>query len=297
MLLFAQATGRGNTAEGATREVVAWGQQLQESIVHSLTEVSTKVVGYLPNLVGMLVILVIGYFISKVLQRTATAILSRMKFDVASEKTGLQETMQTVGIKASASQVVGKLVFWLFMLTFLISAADALGLENVWRTIDSFVAYLPNVIGAAVIVVVGLMLANFVRTLVAGGANRIGLAYGKALSKLVYGVLLVVIGSLAIGQLQLETALLNRVIEIVLISTGAALALAVGLGSRDVARHIISGVYARDVFQHGSRVTIGEDEGTVERVGTVNTDVKTNSGVVLHIPNGQLFDVMVREQS
>ena len=88
--------------------------------------------------------------------------MSWANFDTASEKTGLRETMQNVGIELSASHVVGKLVFWLFMLTFLISAADALGLQNVSRTINSFVAYLPNVIGATVIVVVGLMLANFV---------------------------------------------------------------------------------------------------------------------------------------
>jgi small-conductance mechanosensitive channel len=300
MFLFAQvsevADRASNAAEGATEGVVAWGVHLQDSIVQSLTEMATKVAGFVPNLLGMLVILVVGYIVSKLLQRAATAILRRLRFDVASEKTGLEETMQKVGIKISASQVVGKLVFWLFMLTFLISAADALGLDNVSRTIDSFVAYLPNVIGAAVIVVVGLMLANFVRTLVAGGASRIGLEYGKSLSNLVYGVLLVVIGSLAVSQLQLETALLNRVIEIVLVATGAALAIAVGLGSRDVARHIISGVYARDVFQHGSKITIGDIEGTVEKVGTVNTDIAAQGGVILHVPNGQLFDTMVRQQ-
>ena len=149
MFLFAQVSegveGAANAAGGATENIVAWGTHVQESIVQSLTEMATKIAGFVPNLLGMLVILVVGYIVSKLLQRAATAILKRLRFDTASEKTGLQETMQKVGLKSTASQVVGKLVFWLFMLTFLISAADALGLENVSRTIDSFVNYLPNV--------------------------------------------------------------------------------------------------------------------------------------------------------
>ena len=189
-----------------------------DSMQQSMTELWTKVAGFVPNLVGMFIILAVGYAVSKLLQRLATGVLKRVRLDKASEKTGLNETMERVGIQRTASEIVGVLVFWLFMLTFLISAADALGLENVSKTIDSFVAYLPNVVGALLIVVVGLLLANFVRTAVEAGLDRAGLEYAKAVSKLAYGVLIVVIGSLTVGQLQIETTLINRVIEIGLIT-------------------------------------------------------------------------------
>ena len=272
-----------------------WSGAIGNSMQQSMTELWTKVAGFVPNLVGMLVMLVVGYVVSKVLERVATAVLKRVRFDKASEKTGLTETIARVGIKRTASEIVGVLVFWLFMLTFLISAADVLGLENVSKTIDSFVAYLPNVVGALVIVVMGLLLANFVRTAVEAALDRAGLEYAKAVSQLAYGVLIIMIGSLVIGQLQLETTLINRVIEIGLWAAAAALALALGLGTRDVARNVVAGVYARESFRAGSQLTIGEHQGTVEAVTAVNTKIRTEDGTTVYIPNAQLVDTMVRE--
>jgi len=270
--------------------------EIASTIQQSMTELWTKVAGFVPNLVGMLVILIVGYIISKVLQWSAVAILDRVRFDKAGEKTGLNDAMQKVGIKRTASEIVGVLIFWFFMLTFLLSAAEALGLENVSQTIDSFVEYLPHVIGAAVIVVVGLLVANFARTAMQTALERLGVDYGKAASKLVYGVLIVVIGSLAISQLQIETGLINRVIEIGLLAVGAALAISLGLGTRDVARNVVAGVYARDSFKAGSKISIGDNQGTIEAVTAVNAKIRRDDGGVIYIPNAQLIDNVVHEK-
>ena len=77
--------------------------QITESIQHSMIELWTKVGGFIPNLVGTLVILIVGNIISKLLQWIGVAVLKRVRFDTASEKTGLSEAMQKVGIRRSAS--------------------------------------------------------------------------------------------------------------------------------------------------------------------------------------------------
>jgi small-conductance mechanosensitive channel len=270
--------------------------QLAESIQSSMTELWTKVGGFVPNLVGMLAILIIGCIVAKVLQWLTVAILKRVRFDRASDKTGLSESMHRVGIQRTASEIMGILIFWIVMLTFLISAADALGLDNVSKTIDSFVVYLPNVVGSAVVLVIGLLVANFVRTALGTALERIGVDYAAAASNIAYGVLVVVIASLAIGQLQLEVTLVNRVIEIVLMAAGAALAISLGFGTRDLARHVVAGVYARDSFKPGTRLTIGETHGTVEAVTAINTKVRRDDGQTIYIPNAQLVESTVREQ-
>ncbi len=275
----------------------SWAQQWRDTFVSAMTELWTKVASFVPNLVGMIVILIIGYFVSKLLQRIAAAILRRIGFDTASQRIGVRDMLDRAGIVTTASAIVGKLVFWLFMLTFLISAAETLGLQNVSQTIDSFVGYLPRVIGAVVILVVGLLIAHFLRDVIRGGAESIGVEYARAVSQIAYGVLLVVIVTLAIGQLQIETTLINRVVEITLMAAGAALALALGLGTRDLARHIVAGVYVRDLYRAGARVTVGDQEGTVDQVGAVSTSITTDGGRIVHIPNGQLIESVVREES
>ncbi|MCH2131002.1 MAG: mechanosensitive ion channel [Pirellulaceae bacterium] len=292
MYLFAQA----NSVTDGAAKVTEWSAQLKDSVVGSVSELTTTIAGFLPSLIGALIILVLGYFVSKLLQRVACGLLRQLQFDTASEKAGLSASLDSVGVKLTPSDVVGKLVFWLIMLVTLISAADALGLENVSHTIDSFVNYLPNVIGAALIVVIGLMLSSFVKKLLEGAADRIGIEYAKPVSQLVYGILIVVVGALAIGQLQIETELLNRVIEIVLIAFGAALAISVGFGTRDTARNVVSGVYARESYENGARLIIGDDQGAVDYVGTVNTKVNMADGTALFIPNGQLLEMTVKRQ-
>lgn len=275
-------------AEGA-----AWSEQVSQSLV----ALWTKVMGFIPNLVGMLLILIIGLIISKLLQRAAVVVLRRVHFDKAGEKTGLTETFTKVGFLRTPSEIVGLLVFWLVMLTFFISAADALGLDNVSRTIDAFVTYLPNVIGAAVIAVVGLLVASIVRSAVETALARVGFEYPKPAAKLVYGMLIVLVVTLAIGQLQLETTLINRVIEITLFAVAAALALALGFGTRDMARNVVAGVYARESFKVGAKVTVGECRGTILAVTAVNTKIRTEEGETIYVPNGQLMDTVVREQN
>jgi len=275
------------------------GQELpiewKNTVVEAMTALWTKVAGFVPNLIGTLIIVIAGYFVSKLLGRLTTTVLQKVKFETASERVGLNETLTRVGIAATASEIVGKLVFWLFMLTFLISASETLGLENVSKTIDTFVEYMPQVIAAALITVLGLMLAHFVRQVVETAVDGMGFAYAKPVARLAHIILLIVVGILAIDQLGIETALLNNVIEIVLLAVGAALALALGLGTRGVANAIVSGVYARDIYKPGAQITFEDQGGTIESVGAITTAIKRADGVLVHIPNDRLVQSVVTE--
>ena len=267
----------------------------KNTVFEAMTALWTKLAAFVPNVLGAIVILVVGYIVSKVLARITVAVLRKVRFELASERTGLSATLSNVGIKASASQIVGKLVFWLFMLTFLISASETLRLENVSGTIDTFVEYVPNVIAATLITVLGLALAHFVRTVVQATAESLGIGYSLAVARSAYVVLIVVVGTLAIDQLGIETELLNSLIQIVLVAIGVALAIALGMGSKDIARSIIAGVYARDLYQPGSDVRFGEYEGALESVGSITTQIRAEDGAVIHVPNDQLLQNIVKE--
>ncbi len=280
-----------NESAPVTDLPIAW----KNSVLEAMTALWTKVAEFVPSFFGMLVIVILGYLISKGLAKITVAVLTKAHFETASNRTGLGATLSKVGIKASASEIVGKLVFWLFMLTFLISASETLGLENVSRTIDTFVDYLPNVIAAALIGVLGLMLAHFIRSVVETAAEGLGFEYSRAVSRLVHIVLIVVVGTLAIDQLGIETNILNSVIEIVLIATGAAVAIAIGLGTRNVANSVVAGVYARDIYKPGTDIRFKNIEGSVDSIGSITTRVRTTDGNFVHIPNDQLVQSIVWE--
>ena len=287
-------SGRGNhEAKGGDADM-NWAQQWTETVIQALRELGVEIAQFIPNLLGMLFILGAGFLTAMLLGRTATGIARRVGFDRAAERTGVQDLLRRASIQRDASRLVGGIVFWLILLTFVISAADALGLNNVSDTVDAFVRYLPNVLGSLLLLVAGLMVAGVARDVVRGGTERLGIEYARALGQLVHGVLIVLVTSLAIGQLGIETALINRVIEILLLGAGAALALTLGLGTRDVTRHVVAGAYARDVYKPGMRLRVSDLNGQLVDVGTVSTRIATDDGETLYIPNGDLLQSVVR---
>lgn len=101
---------------------------------------------------------------------------------------------------------------------------------------------------------------------------------------------------MAISQLEVKTDLLNHVIVIGLITVGLAVALAMGLGSREIAGQILAGIYVRELYQVGQQVRIGEVEGLIEEIGTVKTTLLTDGGELVSLSNRELLEQRVNSR-
>lgn len=265
-----------------------------ETLLTIMTTLWGKLAGFVPNLLAAIVLLIIGYFVSRAVGFVLSRGLEKAGFNILSDKVGVSSTMARANITISASDIVGKLGFWVIMLTFLVTATETLGLPRVSETLDNFVLYLPKVIAAALILIIGLFVAHFVRDLIRCSAEGIGVEYAKPLSSAVYGLLFVIIISLAIGQLEIDTDLLNNLIAIFMAAIGIAGALSLGLGSRELSSNILAGVYARDLYRAGDRIALdGNVDGTLKSVGTVKTQIQQDDGVIVSIANTVLIDTKV----
>jgi hypothetical protein len=271
-------------------EIDVWA----ETILAVMTTVWSKVAGILPNLFAAVIIMVIGYFIARFIGFLLSRLLHKVGFDGLSGQVGVVGTLERAGIKLSPSEIVGALGFWVIILTFLVTATESLGLPRVSATIDDVVLYLPKVIAAAVIFVIGLFLANFLRDLVRSGAEGLGVKYAKPLGTAAYAIMFVVIVSLSINELEIETELLNSVISILLAAVGVALALSLGLGTRDLAANLVAGFYARDLYQEGVKVDMDLCAGAIERIGAVKATIKCEDSSLMTVANTQLIDNAVR---
>ena len=153
--------------------------------------------------------------------------------------------------------------------------------------------YLPKVFGAALVLLVGVLLAQLVNGLVRGAAEGVGIDYSAGLGRIAQGLVIIISISVAISQLEVKTDLLNHVIVIALITVGLTVALALGLGSREIAGQIIAGIYVRELFQVGQQVQIGDTEGQIEEIGTVKTTLLTDEGELVSFSNRILLEQRV----
>lgn len=266
----------------------AWRQVM----VTSLTELGRTLAAFLPSLIGMLVILGVGWCIAKVVEVVARRVLHRVGLDRTSDRLGVADTLRDAGVLRGPSELIARLLFWVLMLTFLLSAFETLGLTAVAVTIDRVIAYLPNIIAAALVVIVGLLISRFTGNLVASGAGAAGVTYARELGSAARGVVVVMVAILATEQLGVETRVLVAAVTATVAAVVAGLALAFALGSREVVRAILAGHYLRQSLAEGQSVEIEGRRGTLERVGVTDTLFREERGA-WSIPNARLLDAVV----
>lgn len=254
-----------------------------------------KVAAFIPNFLAALLILVAGYLLAKLVKRLVAGLLNKLGFDSLSEKIGINNMLKSVGAELRASDIIAYAIFIFIMLVFTLTVLETLSLDAVAHTVETFVLYLPKVLGAALILIVGLLIANLVRELVQNTASHVADDYADAVGSIVYGVLVVVISLLAIGQLEIDASFLYTIIEILLIAAGVALALTLGLGTRDISQQLVSGLYAREQFKPGSQISVNGQQGELVEVGTVTATIRSEDGTLYHVPNHTLVSSVVSE--
>ena len=265
---------------------------VSQTFIQPLQALYTKVAQFAPNMLAAILMLVVGYIIAKLAAFIFRNVLKKIGTNKLSEKVGISGALERSGVKKDFSALIGAVIFWMIMLTFVVSACDTLGLERVSSTIDDFILYLPKVIAAAIVLLIGLFVSNFVRNAIKTGTSGLNAQYGNILSRSAYGLLVVISIVLSISQLDVDVTLLNRIIQIVLFSVAVAVMLSMGLGTREISSNVMSGIYLRDLYKSGSKIEFGEISGTVEQVGSTKTSIKSGS-VVHSIPNQQLINAVV----
>ena len=268
--------------------------ELGEGALISLVAMWAEVAAFLPNLAGALVILVVGYVVAKIAAAVVRRLLAAVGFDRLSERVGLARMLGQINVEKTAGHILGRIVFWILMLTFLLTASESLGLERLSATINSLVQYLPRVLGAVFILAIGLFAATFSRDAVRASADTLGSRYAKTLGQATYLLLVVISASLAIGQLELETQLLTIVIGVVITAVGIGAALAFGLGAREVAGNLLAGTYIRDSYPTGTRIRTGDIEGEIISVDAIATVLRAGDDIEAIVPNLTLVSSTVR---
>jgi small-conductance mechanosensitive channel len=215
----------------------------------------------------------------------------------AAERSGLLESMRQVGINRSVSWIVGRITFWLTMCVFLTAAFNILDLPTLSTAMETLVGYIPKLLVATVVVVIGLLIATFLRGVVATSADRVGVSYAEHLANGVYYVLALMTFIAAFDQLGFQFELLQNMILIAFGAVSAGFALALGLGGKEVMGGILAGYYTRQRLHAGDHVRVCGMEGTVREVGPVATVIETEEDGLLNrhsVPNTKMLAEAVR---
>jgi len=190
---------------------------------------------FLVSILLVLIILLIGWIISRLIKTVATKGLKAIKLDQLSERIGLDGLLEKGGITYSLSELIGVIFYWLGLLVSVMVAINAVGLTIAADLLNKVVLYIPNVVAAIFILILGMFVATLLRNIIQTAANNAGLAQGKLLSKIVEVIVITFAIFVGLEQLEIGFRVTEVTLSIVLGSIGLGLALAFGLGCRDIA--------------------------------------------------------------
>jgi len=250
-----------------------------------------------PKVVVTTVVLIVGYVIARLIARLIASLSETIGLQIAVERSGLAESMRNMGIRRSVPAIVGTIVFWLLMCVFVTTAFNILGLQKLSDAMGNVVDYIPNLLVATVVIVVGLLVASFLRGVVATSADRVGLSYAEHLANACYYALALLTFMAAFNQLGIKFLLLGDVILIACGGLALGFGLAFGLGGREVMAGILAGYYLRQRLQAGDHVEVAGLQGTVREVGPVATIVETDEAGFISrhtVPNTKMLNEAVR---
>ncbi|HTA74050.1 MAG TPA: hypothetical protein VK733_07245 [Gemmatimonadaceae bacterium] len=193
-------------------------------------------------LLGALVIVFVGYLLAALIERVTLRLLRRIRLNTMLERGGVMEAVERTGSHMDPTRVAANLVFWFVMFAVLLVAADALG-ESLSGVFTELVGYIPSIIGAIVIIMIGNVLGAFVGGLISASVGR--WAGGPTLARVARASVIMLAVFMALQELGVATQIVTTAFAILFGAVALALALAFGLGNRDLAGEITRAWYER----------------------------------------------------
>ena len=192
-----------------------------------------QVMGFLPRLLGALVLFLIGWLIAKVVEGVVVRLLKTVALDKIADQVQLSSVLAKGGVKRKVSELIGIIVYWLIMLAVVVVVFNALGLTEAAELFQTVVAYLPNVVAALFILILGIFSAAFLSMTVRTAASNAGILQAFLLGQLVQWVVVISAAVIALQQLRIE--FVGDAFLIILGGISLACAIAFGLGCKDLA--------------------------------------------------------------
>ena len=163
----------------------------------------------LPKILGALIILIIGWIIAKLLKRLFVKLLKLVKFNFLTEKSGIEKFLKEGGVKTDSIEVLGTLLYWIVMLIVIMATLNSLNLTAASALFNEIMLYIPNIIVAIVILIIGIYLARMVSQIIKTSLKSMQDKTADLISKISYVIIIILTIFLTLGQLNIAQNIVN----------------------------------------------------------------------------------------
>jgi small-conductance mechanosensitive channel len=262
---------------------------MEKKLLDAFEGLGKSVITALPKVGVGILLVILALVLAKVAEVILRAILVRMRFDSLIGKAGIDKTLQRIGLRQPLTTFLPRLAYFLILFVLAQTASDALGLVAISNAIGAFFAYLPNIVAALLLLILGTTVGQFAGQMVTQAAETSGIDSASALGKLVSAMIMFIVAMMAIGQLKIDTEMVRIVTSFLLGAGALAFGLAFGLGTREIVRNIVAGFYTRKFLAVGKGLEIGGQNGVLTAITATHT-ILSSEGQDIMVANATFLE-------
>ncbi|WP_235291403.1 mechanosensitive ion channel family protein [Portibacter lacus] len=229
----------------------------------ALTDLLKGFIDFVPNLMGALMVLLVGFIIARVLRKIIRIALEKAKVDVLGEKLNDIDIIEKSKVKIKLSAIFSKLIYFILMLFVWVAATDVLGMEAISNLVTDIFTFIPNLLVAFIILIIGLLLGDIIRKAVVTACESLGIPSAKLIASLVFYFIFINIIISALSQAKINVEFLSQNISLVIGGAVLAFSIGYGLAAKEILANFLASFYGKNLFKLGDQVKIDGVEGEV----------------------------------
>lgn len=263
--------------------------------MESLSAMWLEIAKVFPSIIGAIIILVLGWLLTKLLVRVIRKALKLAKANKLDDKLNDIEIVEGKKLSFDTIKIVSNFVKWMLYVILIIMVSDILNLTMISEQISNLLGYLPQLFAALVIFTIGLILANAVKKGIRSFFESMDLSGAKIISQVVFFIILVFTSITALNQAGVDTEIITSNITMILAAFLLAFALAFGFGAQRVVGDLLKTFYARRTYEIGKVIEFNDVKGEVEAIDNISITLKTEKGKLV-LPIKDLVESQVKVQ-
>lgn len=244
-------------------------------LLNILQTLIMQFVNFVPKFIGAIVILLIGNLVSRLASTIVRKVLLGIGIDRLGEKLNQIDIVRQSGTEIKLSEVISKVLYFFILIVFVTAAAETLGVAAITGMVTSLVNFIPQLIAAAIMLMVGIIVADALKQGVVSLCASFNIASGRLLGTVVFIFFLVITIISVLGQAGINTELLESSFNLIIGGIILAFAVGYGLASRDVLANLLSAFYSKSRFKEGQLIRFEGITGEIIQVDATSLTLQT----------------------
>ena len=263
-------------------------------LLDTFRKILEQFTGFIPRFIGFLLLLGVGWVVTRIVSVVIVNVLSRIGLDRLGEKLQQIDIVRRFAPKLKLSRLTARTISFFVTLVFVMAATETLGMPVITELVGSLVALIPRVIAAIIMLILGLLASDYVRKMVTNLCLSLGIRSGRLIGSGVFVFLLMITLIASLGQAGINTSLLESSFNWLIGGLVVAFGVGYGMASRDVLSNLLASFYTKNRYREGQTIAINGVRGVIVAIDNTSLTLQTEGHLTvfpLHMLQNQKVEI------